>query len=109
MQILVQNAEKPEQKQRLSFYHQHVEKLVEKLDLNAATEKDILLSIFQADKNISITFDTLNYKVTDVESLIWANNKALFKLGAHGGVVIPQTLTCTCTLFALLRVPGNNK
>lgn len=47
MRILVQNTAKPELQHKLAFYHQHEQKLLEKLhvmvDLNLATEKHVLM------------------------------------------------------------------
>ncbi len=37
------------------------------LDLNSASEDEIILEILQLGQNISATFDSLSYKVTNIE------------------------------------------
>ena len=62
VKALVQNVHKIEQKRKLSFYPNDVKQLMEKLDiaidLNDATENDILIAILQVQKDISVTFDS---------------------------------------------------
>jgi hypothetical protein len=69
--VLVQNVDKEEQKQRLLFYSGNVKQLVEKLDilldLNVATEDDLLIKILEAQQEISVTFDSVTHKVTNIE------------------------------------------
>ena len=70
MRILVQNTQKPEQKQRLTLYHLHVQKLLENmnvlLDLYTATEQDVLKASLKSNKNVDMTFDAITYRVTDI-------------------------------------------
>ena len=51
LKALVQNVDKPDQKQRLSFYHSDVKQLLEtlqiNLDLNCASEDEIILEVLQ--------------------------------------------------------------
>ena len=71
LKVLVQNMNKPDEKQRLSLYHSDVKQPVEALkihlDLNSASEDEITLQILQLGQNISVTFDSLSYKVTNIE------------------------------------------
>ncbi len=64
--MLVQSVDKEEQKQRLLFYSGNVKQLVEKLDilldLNVATEDDLLIKVLEAQQEISVT-----HKVTNIE------------------------------------------
>ena len=66
LRVLVQNVDKEEQKQRLLFYSGNVKQLVEKLDilldLNVATEDDLLIKVLEAQQEISVT-----HKVTNIE------------------------------------------
>ena len=71
LKALVQNVDKPDQKQRLSFYHSDVKQLLEtlqiSLDLNCASEDEIILEVLQLEKNISVTIDSFSSKVSNIE------------------------------------------
>lgn len=70
LRLLVKSSTNESEKKRLSFYHQEVEHLIEifgiQLNLDAATENDVITSILKANKVVSITFDTFTNKVTDI-------------------------------------------
>lgn len=72
MRILVQNTSATNEKLRLGFNHEHVTKLMEMLqpsfNVKTAKENDILKAILtNPDKCFSLTYDTIDYKVTDLE------------------------------------------
>ena len=70
LKIFVQNTDKVEQNHKLSFYPNLASQLLNLLESNLdfanATETDLKVAILQKQKNIVVTFDTFNYKVTDI-------------------------------------------
>ena len=71
LKVLVQNVDKPDQKQHLPLYHSDVKQLLEaleiNLDLDCISEDEIILEILQVDKNISVTFHNFSSKVSNIE------------------------------------------
>lgn len=72
MRILVQNTSANNEKLRLGFNHEYLTKLMEMLqpsfNVKTAKENDILKAILtNPDKCFSLTYDTIDYKVTDLE------------------------------------------
>ena len=72
MRILVQNTSATNDKLRLGFNHEHVTKLMKMLqpsfNVKTAKENDILKAILTNPvKCFSLTYDTTDYKVTDLE------------------------------------------
>ena len=70
LKILVQNTDKLEQTHKLSFYPNLANQLFNilevKLDFATATDTDLKVAVLQNQKNIVVTFDSFNYKVTDI-------------------------------------------
>lgn len=70
LKVFVQNTDKVEQTHKLSFYPNLANQLLDilevKLDFTIATETDMKVAILQKQKSIVVTFDTFNYKVTDI-------------------------------------------
>ena len=72
LRALVQNTATINEKFRLGFNQEHVPKLMEilqpSINLQTAKEKDILKAILiNTNKLFTLTFDTVDYKVTDLE------------------------------------------
>ena len=70
LRLLVQSSTNEAEKKRLTFFHQEVQRLMEilnvVLNLDTATEKDVMTSILKANKVINITFDIFTGKVTAI-------------------------------------------
>jgi hypothetical protein len=70
LRLLVQSSTNEAEKKRLTFFHQEVQRLMEilnvVLNLDTATERDVMTSILKANKVINITFDTFTGKVTAI-------------------------------------------
>ena len=66
----VENVNKTGEKLKLSFYPNDVKQLVEKLgitiDLDEAKEDNILIEVLLAQKNISVTFDSVTCEVPNI-------------------------------------------
>ena len=71
LRMLVQPTTDPDRKIRLTFYNQYLQKLMDvlgvKINLNAASERDILISILTNNQTLNITYDSLSFKVTDIQ------------------------------------------
>ena len=70
LRMLVQPTTDPDRKIRLTFYNQYLQKLMDvlgvKINLNAASERDILISILTNNQTLNITHDSLSFKVTNI-------------------------------------------
>lgn len=72
IRIPVQNTSATNEKLQLGFNHEHVTKLMKMLqpsfDVKTAKENDILKAILtNPEKSFSLTYDTIDYKVTDLD------------------------------------------
>ena len=70
IRILVQSTTDPSEKKRLVFYNQEVQQLKETLDLTldltASSERNIMVAILRAGKEIKAEYDSLTSRVNDV-------------------------------------------
>lgn len=70
VRLLVQNSSDPSEKRRLVFNKQEIQQLKDilelSLDLNTASERDIMVAILRAGRKIKVTFESLKNKITDV-------------------------------------------
>ena len=69
--LLVQNTEEPTQKIRLMpFSHVHTKELLSTitpfLNITTASERDILLGFIEPNKVVNLTYDKMDFKVTDL-------------------------------------------
>lgn len=68
--LLLQSTENPLEKRRLVFYNQEVQQLKDilglSLDINTSSERNVMVAILQAAKEIKVTFDSMTSKVIDI-------------------------------------------
>lgn len=68
--VLVQSSSDPSEKRKLVFYNQEIQQLKDilqlSLDLQTASERDIMVGILRAGKKIKVTFESLKNRATDV-------------------------------------------
>ena len=71
LKALVQNSNEPTRKLHLNLPHLITQDLLAKInpsvDLSKASEDEVLITILEADKLITITYDSLNYQVSEIE------------------------------------------
>ena len=71
LKALVQNSNEPTRKLHLNLPHLITQDLLAKInpsvDLSKASEDELLITILEADKLITITYDSLNYQVSEIE------------------------------------------
>ena len=70
VRVLVQSSSDPSEKRKLVFYNQEIQQLKDilqlSLDLQTASERDIMVGILRAEKKIKVTFESLKNRATDV-------------------------------------------
>lgn len=70
LRLLVQSSTNQAERKRLSFYNQEVQQLMDvlniTLNLDTATERDMVKTILKANQTVEITFDTFTGKVTAI-------------------------------------------